>query len=296
MSADPTCPFSEQALTRTDIETRTSGAAITRLRKADAERRAENDYGADFSEALARGITIITAFNAERRQMTLSDVARAVDLPRATARRALYTLARLGYVETEGRLYRLMPKVLKFASAYLTSNPVSTILQPACERLAVQAKTTCSVAVLDGTEVVMVARAVPAQPATIGLGVGYRLPAYCSSLGRVLLSALPERSGRISAEPQGGTHHPADGRRESQTSKDHRQRQVGRVFARRSGGGSRIAITVGADTALRQDTDCRDGTWSLRLTASRTSRCSNHTFQFCNRRPQPFRSSFFSVI
>ncbi len=163
---------------------------MTKLRAADSERRAEAEYSSDFSEALARGMTILGAFTAERRQMTLSDVARVVDLPRATARRALYTLAYLGFVETEDRLYKLTPKVMTIASAYLTSNPVTTVIQPLCERISSKLELTCSAGVLEGDEVVLIARASPAQPSTIGLGVGYRLPAFCSALGRVLLSGL----------------------------------------------------------------------------------------------------------
>ncbi|HKU94930.1 MAG TPA: IclR family transcriptional regulator C-terminal domain-containing protein [Vineibacter sp.] len=163
-----------------------------RLRQQDAEKRAESDHGPDFSEALARGLSVITAFDADHRQLTLSDIARAIDLPRATARRALYTLTRLGYVEMEGRLFRLAPKILRLASAYLTSNLVSRVLQPACERICEMVDATCSVAVLDGDEVVMVARASPVRPISVGLGVGYRLPAFCSALGRVMLSTLPD--------------------------------------------------------------------------------------------------------
>jgi IclR family transcriptional regulator, pca regulon regulatory protein len=163
-----------------------------RLRNEDAKRRADTGYGPDFSEALARGLRIVTAFDAQHLQMTLSDIARAVDLPRATARRALYTLGRLGYVETEGKLFRLTPKILGLATAYLNSNLVPRVLQPACERICRDIDASCSVAVLDGGEVVMVARATSVRPVTAGLGVGYRLPAFCSSLGRVLLSALPE--------------------------------------------------------------------------------------------------------
>ena len=163
-----------------------------RLRQQDADRRAESGHGPEFSEALARGLSVITAFDNEHRRLTLSEVARAIDLPRATARRALYTLTCLGYVEIEGRLFRLTPKVLKLATAYLTSNLVSRVLQPACERICEKLDAVCSVAVLDGEDAVMVARAAPARPVSVGLGVGYRLPAFCSALGRILLSALPD--------------------------------------------------------------------------------------------------------
>jgi IclR family transcriptional regulator, pca regulon regulatory protein len=165
--------------------------SMSRLRPQDAEKRAQRANG-DFSEALARGLSIINAFDDQRRQMTLSDVARAIDLPRATARLALATLVGLGYVESEGRLFRLAPRILKLAIAYLSSDPVPSVLQPVCERISRQVHASCSVAVLDGEDAVMIARAVPARPTSVGLGVGYRVPVFCSALGRVLASALTD--------------------------------------------------------------------------------------------------------
>ena len=162
---------------------------MSRLRPIDAERRRESGVGPDFSEALARGLQIIGAFDEAHRQMSLSDVARAVDLPRATARRALHTLAHLGYVESDGRLFRLTPKILRLAGAYLTTNPISMILQGVCDRITRATGEPCSAAVLQADEVVMIARAVPAQVLPVGAGIGFRLPAYCSALGRVLLAA-----------------------------------------------------------------------------------------------------------
>lgn len=164
---------------------------MSRLRSADAAQRLERSAGPDFSEALARGLHVIAAFNAENRALSLSDLARAVDLPRATVRRALLTLVHLGFVAGDGRLYRLTPRVLRLATAYLTSNAVSTLLQPACDRIARQVGESCTAAVLEGADVVMIARALPAQLVPAGVGVGFRLPAYCSALGRVLLSGLP---------------------------------------------------------------------------------------------------------
>ena len=165
---------------------------MSKLRAADATARAARATSPDFSEALARGIRVIGAFDGEHGQMTLSDVARAVDLPRATVRRALYTLGELGYVAADGRLFRLTPKVLQLASAYLFSNPVSTILQPVCDRLSADVDAACSVAVLDGEDVVMVARGAPRRPAALGLGIGFRLPAFCTALGRTLLGTLDD--------------------------------------------------------------------------------------------------------
>ena len=105
---------------------------MSRLRPQDAETRAQR-ANADFSEALARGLGVISAFDEQRRQMTLSDVARAVDLPRATVRRALATLVALGYLEADGRLFRLTPRILKLAIAYLSSDPGA---RASCSRFA----------------------------------------------------------------------------------------------------------------------------------------------------------------
>jgi IclR family pca regulon transcriptional regulator len=164
---------------------------MTRLRPQDAERRQQAGLGPDHSEALARGLQVLAAFNALRPSLTLTEVAVAVDLPRATARRAILTLVALGYVRMEGRSFSLTPRVLRLAAAYLTSNAVSMLLQPACDRIARHVGESCTAAVLEDDEVVMIARALPAQLVPAGVGVGFRLPAYCSALGRVLLAGLP---------------------------------------------------------------------------------------------------------
>ena len=134
----------------------------------------------------------MATFDEAHRAQTLSDVAQRVLLPRATARRALLTLLALGFVEQDGRLFRLTPRVLRLAAAYLTSNAVSVLLQPACDRVTRAVGESCTGAVLEGDEVVMIARALPAQLMPAGVGIGFRLPAYCSALGRVLLSGLPD--------------------------------------------------------------------------------------------------------
>ena len=164
---------------------------MSKLGAQDAARRQSSGLGPDHSEALARGLQIVTVFDGAHRSLTLSEVAATVNLPRATARRALLTLVALGYVAIEGRQFRLTPRVLRLASAYLTSNLVSTLLQPACDRIARVIGESCTAAVLEGGEAVMIARALPLQLMPAGAGIGYRLPAYCSALGRVLLAALP---------------------------------------------------------------------------------------------------------
>lgn len=163
---------------------------MPRVKRSEAERRLAEAYGPDFLEALARGLRIIRTFDRDRRQLSLSDVARLVGLPRASVRRTLHTLVQLGYAENDGRLFRLTPRVLTLASAYLLSNSVSSIVQPAVERLSGEVHESCSAAVLDGDDVVMIAHASPARVIALSAQIGLRLPAAASSLGRVLLAAF----------------------------------------------------------------------------------------------------------
>lgn len=161
-------------------------------RSRDEERLAET-AGPDFLEALARALRVVQAFNRDRRQLTLADMARLVDLPRASVRRTLHTLVQLGFAETDGRLFRLTPRILTLASAYLTSNAITEILQPALERLTAEVGEACSAAVLDGDEVIMIAYASPSRLINLAAQIGFRLPAVSSALGRVLLAALDDR-------------------------------------------------------------------------------------------------------
>ena len=172
---------------------------MARLRAADAARH--QAAGPDFLEALARGLAVIEAFGPERRQMTLAEVARAVDLPRATARRALLTLAQLGHVECEGRLFRLTPQVLRLASAYLGGNGITHVLQPRCEALSREWGQPCSAAVLDGAEIVFVAYGQPGRMGQVSTLVGWRLPAFCTALGRVLLATDGTQAWRAAPHP-----------------------------------------------------------------------------------------------
>ena len=165
---------------------------MPRVRRSTSEQSIIDAYGPDFLESLARGLRVVRVFGAERRQMTLADIAKLVDLPRATARRTLYTLEKLGYAESDGRMFRLTPQVLGLASSYLASNNLSIILQPAMDRVASEAQEVCSVAILERADVVFVARASPARVFLNGLEIGYRLPAASSSVGRVQLGRLSE--------------------------------------------------------------------------------------------------------
>ena len=158
----------------------------------DAASSGASDRAPEFLEVLARGLRVIDCFRDQRHPMTLSDVAAAVDIPRATARRALLTLVELGFVQSQGRLFTLTPRVLTLASAYLSSAIIPTVMQPIVERVSAQVGEACSAAVLDGDDVVFVARANPQRIISVGLEIGYRLPATSTAVGRVLLSGLTD--------------------------------------------------------------------------------------------------------
>src|SRR5207244_9603150 len=117
---------------------------------------------------------------------------KAAHQPRETSRRMLFTLERAVFVATDGKLFRLTPRVLVLASAYLASNHVVSVLQPALDKLSGEAQEISSMAILDGNDVVFIARASPTRIFSAGIDIGYRLPAFCTSVGRVLLSRLPD--------------------------------------------------------------------------------------------------------
>jgi len=150
----------------------------------------EGERPAEFVQSLERGLAVIQAFSHDRPRMTLSDVARETGMTRAAARRFLITLEHLGYVSSDGRMFALRPSVLQLGYAYLSSFSLTEIAQDHLEELAEQLHESCSASVLDGDDIVYVARASTNRIMTIGLSVGTRLPAYCTSMGRVLLSGL----------------------------------------------------------------------------------------------------------
>jgi len=152
----------------------------------------DNRGATDFIESLDRGLRVLELFGGGQQPMTLSDLARAADLPRATARRILFTFERAGFVESDGKLFRLTPRVLVLASSYLASNHVVSVLQPALDKLSSEAQEISSMAILDGNDVVFIARASPTRIFSAGIDIGYRLPSFCTSVGRVLLSRLPD--------------------------------------------------------------------------------------------------------
>src|SRR3954447_4671209 len=150
--------------------------------------------GAHFVRALERGLAVIRAFSADAPELTLSDVARATGLDRAAARRFLLTLADLGYVKTDDRYFRLTARVLELGYAYLSSLSLPEVASPHLERLVEEVHESSSMSVLDGDDIVYVARVPMARIMTVAINVGTRFPAYATSMGRVLLAALPDKA------------------------------------------------------------------------------------------------------
>ena len=147
-------------------------------------------------QSLERGLSVIRCFDAEYARLTLAEVAQRTGLTRATARRLLLTLEDLGYVSSNGRRFSLTPRVLDIGYAYLSSLDIEQIAQPYLEALSERVHESVSVTVLDGADIVYVARVPTKRIMTISLGLGSRLPAYCTSMGRVLLAELaPEDLG-----------------------------------------------------------------------------------------------------
>lgn len=161
-------------------------------RPAASGTAAELKPGDSYVQSFARGLEVIRSFSAEARQQTLTEVAARAGLTRAGARRILLTLQTLGYVASDGKLFSLTPRILDLGFAYLSSMPIWNLAEPAMENLVEQVKESCSAAALDGTDIVYVLRVPTHKIMRISLGVGSRLPAYCTSLGRTLLAGLPD--------------------------------------------------------------------------------------------------------
>lgn len=146
----------------------------------------------NFMMSLARGLTVVQAFTAQHQQMTISQIALKVGLSRAAVRRCLYTLTKLGFAGTDdGSRYSLRPRMLTLSHSFTTSNALSSAAQPILERLSATHQESFSVATLDGDDIVYVARTSVSRVMSVDLHIGSRLPAYCTSMGRVLLAYLP---------------------------------------------------------------------------------------------------------
>jgi IclR family pca regulon transcriptional regulator len=146
----------------------------------------------DFVNSLARGLEVIRVFTRRTPKMTLSEVAQATGMTRATVRRFLLTLVREGYVETDGKYFKLLPKILELGYSAMSSMDIWDVAQPIMNDLSEKLQESCFAAILDGDSVIYVARAHSNRFVNVGITIGSRVPAYCVSTGRVLLAALPD--------------------------------------------------------------------------------------------------------
>ncbi|WP_208987119.1 IclR family transcriptional regulator [Stappia sp. TSB10P1A] len=150
----------------------------------------------DMMSGLAKGLAVIETFTADRPRQSIAEVAAASGLDRATARRCLLTLTHQGYAEWDGKFFTLTPRVLRLGTACLAAMPLPQLVQPVLDALSDEIGESSSVSILDGDEIVYIARAAQQKVMSIALMPGSRLPAHCTSMGRVLLAALPEEEAR----------------------------------------------------------------------------------------------------
>src|SRR5512141_1089934 len=157
-----------------------------------AETIADHRDDPDFVTALARGLAVLLALSDKRRRMSIAQVSHRTGIPRAAARRSLHTLTKLGFVAADdARRFYLRPRVLSFSHAYLSASPIAVLAQPILDRLGESLHEACSLATLDGDEIVYLARSASSRIMSPSLNVGRRLPAYCTSIGHVMLAYLP---------------------------------------------------------------------------------------------------------
>lgn len=144
-----------------------------------------------FMTSLARGLAVIRAFGDQRRSLTIAQISQRTGIPRAAVRRCLHTLKQLGYADSDGNNFSLKPKILTLGYSYLSSTPLAVSAQPYLNQISRTLSESCSLAVLDDNEVLYVARSATSRVMSVALGAGSRLPAYCTSLGRIMLAHLP---------------------------------------------------------------------------------------------------------
>lgn len=164
-------------------------AASVPAASGDATERAGDP---NFMSSLARGLVVIRAFSEHRRNLTISQISQSTGLSRAAVRRCLYTLHVLGYVGEDNKRFFLKPQVLTLGHAYLSSTPLAVVAQPYLDAVSEAMRESCSAAILDGEDIVYICRSAVSRIMSISLLVGTRLPAYCTSMGQVLLAYLPE--------------------------------------------------------------------------------------------------------
>lgn len=145
----------------------------------------------NFMTSLARGLAVLQAFSDSRRSLTMAQISHKTGIPRASVRRCLHTLIELGYAHADGNHFALSPKVLTLGYSYLSSTPLTVSAHPYLNQVSRTLNESCSLAVLQDYEVLYVGRSAASRIMSVSLTTGSRLPAYCTSLGRVLLAHLP---------------------------------------------------------------------------------------------------------
>lgn len=150
----------------------------------------------DYIASLAKGLRVIECFGSDATRLSITDVANQTGLDRSSARRCLLTLQTEGYADYDGKYFNLTPRALRLGLGALNAMPLPAIVQPWLDQLTEHIGESCSVSILDGTEIIYIARAAQKRVMSIGLMPGSRLPAHCTSMGRVLLAALPEPQAR----------------------------------------------------------------------------------------------------
>jgi IclR family pca regulon transcriptional regulator len=153
---------------------------------------ADDQRGAHFVQSLERGLAVIRAFSADSPGQSLTEVAGRCGLSRASARRFLLTLVDLGYARAEGRLFYLTPRVLELGYAFMSSFSLTQVAEPHMQQLVAEVHESCSMSVLDGSDVVYIARVPASRIMTVAISIGTRFPAHATSMGRVLLASLTE--------------------------------------------------------------------------------------------------------
>jgi IclR family pca regulon transcriptional regulator len=154
-----------------------------------------------FMTSLARGLAVLRAFSDQRKSLTIAQISHRTGIPRAAVRRCLFTLKQLGYADSESNNFTLKPKVLTLGYSYLSSTPLTVAAQPFLNQISRTLNESCSLAVLDDGEVLYVARSATSRIMSVALNTGSRLPAYCTSLGRIMLAHMPdhERDAHLAA-------------------------------------------------------------------------------------------------
>ena len=169
-----------------------------------AAQRADAPPDKNFVASLQKGLEVLTCFGRQHARLTVSEVARLTQGTPASARRSLLTLRALGYLDSDGKRFWMLPKALLVAHAYLASRATPSLAQPLLDALSERTRESASLGKLLDDDAIIIARSTARRSLSTGLGIGSRLPAYCSALGRVLLASLPpaEAEARVRAMPR----------------------------------------------------------------------------------------------